>query len=194
MLLYLTIILAINFKIYESCLTNNIYFPKNGASAIAILKGSLNGVPIQGTVTFTQASLLSRVVVRVDVTGLQTGQGNMKHGLHVHATGIKNTTDDVKGKCLSSGSHFNPENKTHGDINAKTRHVGDYGNVISDNNGVISVTFTDTVTKLYGPYGIIGRTLVLHELVDDLGLGGNEESLKTGNAGARIACGVIGIS
>ena len=63
------------------------------------------------------------------------------------------------------------------------RHVGDYGNVISDNNGVITATFTDTVSKLYGPNGIIGRTIVLHQLVDDLGLGGNEESLKTGNAG-----------
>ena len=73
------------------------------------------------------------------------------------------------------------------------RHVGDYGNIESDNNGVILTTFSDKVSKLYGPHGIIGRTIVLHLNQDDLGLGGNDESLKTGNAGSRIACGVIGI-
>jgi len=41
---------------------------------------------------------------------------------------------------------------------------------------------------------VIGRSCVLHRLTDDLGEGGNEESKKTGNAGARIACGVIGLS
>ena len=54
---------------------------------------------------------------------------------------------------------------------------------MSNNDGVISATFSDTLSKLYGANGIIGRTIVLHQLVDDLGLGGNEESLKTGNAG-----------
>ena len=56
MLLYFAItILAINVKFYDLCSSNNGYFPENGASAIAILKGSLNGIPVQGTVTFTQA-------------------------------------------------------------------------------------------------------------------------------------------
>lgn len=46
---------------------------------------------------------------------------------------------------------------------------------------------------MYGPFGVIGRTVVLHQLEDDLGLGGDAGSLATGNAGSRIACGVIGI-
>ena len=50
------------------------------------------------------------------------------------------------------------------------------------------------MAKLYGIHGIIGRTVVLHSAKDDLGLGGDEGSLKTGNAGSRIACGVIGVS
>jgi Cu-Zn family superoxide dismutase len=82
---------------------------------------------------------------------------------------------------------------THGDISAKVRHVGDYGNVLTDANGNIQVTFNDTVSKLYGPEGVIGRTIVLHQLADDLGLGNATLSLTTGNSGARIACGVIGV-
>ena len=128
------------------------------------------------------------------MTGLPTGQGNLQHGLHVHQYGINDTSDNLTAICLSSGPHFNPENLTHGNISDTIRHVGDYGNVISDNKGVISVTFVDTVSQLYGPFGIIGRTIVLHQKVDDLGRGGNPESLINGNAGARIACGVIGIS
>ena len=50
------------------------------------------------------------------------------------------------------------------------------------------------MAKLYGVHGIIGRTVVLHSAKDDLGLGGDEGSLKTGNSGSRIACGVIGVS
>ena len=95
--------------------------------------------------------------------------------------------------CGSTGGHFNPTNKTHGDISAAVRHVGDYGNIQADNNGNIVGTFSDKVSKLYGPMGIIGRTIVLHQLQDDLGLGNNTGSFTTGNAGARIACGVIGI-
>jgi Cu-Zn family superoxide dismutase len=83
-------------------------------------------------------------------------------------------------------------NKTHGDISAVTRHVGDYGNIVTDANGNIITSFNDTVSTLYGPFGVIGRTLVLHQLQDDLGLVNNTGSLATGNAGARIACAVIG--
>lgn len=89
--------------------------------------------------------------------------------------------------------HFNPEGLDHGDITAKIRHVGDYGNVVADAKGFILATFTDQISKLYGPYGVLGRTIVLHQLEDDLGLQNNTGSKTTGNAGARIACGVIGL-
>jgi Cu-Zn family superoxide dismutase len=71
--------------------------------------------------------------------------------------------------------------------------VGDYGNVMVDPNGVISATFIDSLSLLYGPRGIIGRTIALHEGLDDLGLGNNTASLANGNSGKRIACGIIGI-
>ena len=74
-------------------------------------------------------------------------------------------------------------NQTHGDINAQIRHVGDYGNVVSDNNGKILANFTDKVSTLYGPYGVIGRCIVLHQLEDDLGLKNDTGSKTTGNSG-----------
>jgi Cu-Zn family superoxide dismutase len=94
---------------------------------------------------------------------------------------------------LSSGPHYNPFNKAHGDISAKVRHVGDYGNIVADASGNIKATFQDTVSKLSGRYSIIGRTLVLHAGEDDLGLVDNNGSRTTGNSGGRITCAVIGI-
>ncbi|KAH9272517.1 hypothetical protein BASA83_005326 [Batrachochytrium salamandrivorans] len=54
-------------------------------------------------------------------------------------------------------------------------------------------TYTDTRATLFGTNSIIGRALVLHGGVDDLGITDNPLSITTGNAGSRLACGVIGI-
>jgi superoxide dismutase, Cu-Zn family len=95
---------------------------------------------------------------------------------------------------LLSGPHFNPHNKTHGGPTSSTRHTGDLGNVQTDSSGVAKGIIEDKHVKLIGPESVIGRMIVVHAGEDDLGKGGNEESLKTGNAGGRAACGVIGVS
>ena len=82
----------------------------------------------------------------------------------------------------------------HGGPNSKIRHIGDLGNVQSDAEGKAVYELQDKLVQLWGPLSVIGRSCVLHGQTDDLGEGGNEESTRTGNAGARIACGVIGLS
>ncbi|KAG6890834.1 hypothetical protein C0995_003267 [Termitomyces sp. Mi166 len=97
--------------------------------------------------------------------------------------------------------------KTHGAPTDKNRHVGDLGNIRSDGYGTAVFTLEDSQLSLNGPLSIIEYASLLSRFVgctrqvptlrvakgtDDLGKGTDEESLKTGNAGARAACGVIG--
>lgn len=67
------------------------------------------------------------------------------------------------------------------------------GNIIADENGKAKVDLEDKQLSLSGNLSILGRTVVVHADPDDLGKGGHELSKTTGNAGGRLACGVIGI-
>ena len=90
-------------------------------------------------------------------------------------------------------AHFNPYGTTHGSPDMKKRHVGDLGNITTSAKGEAKYTFYDNLIRLRGSKcNIIGRGLIIHEKEDDCGHGGDAESLKTGNAGKRIACAVIG--
>ncbi|GAY58717.1 hypothetical protein CUMW_189110 [Citrus unshiu] len=121
---------------------------------------------------------LSPTTVNVRVTGLTPGP----HGFHLHEYG------DTTNGCISTGAHFNPNNMTHGAPKDEVRHAGDLGNIVANANGVAEATIVDNQISLDGPNTVVGRAFVVHELEDDLGKGGHELSLTTGNAGGRLAC------
>ncbi|KAH7725089.1 SOD-4 protein [Aphelenchoides avenae] len=125
---------------------------------------------------------------KVQVNGTIRGLAPGKHGFHVHNLG------NLDNKCVTAGPHFNPDGRTHGAPEAHERHVGDLGNIETRPDGSTSVSVHDSLIQLNGPKSIVGRSLVVHEKPDDLGLGSSPESKKTGNAGARFACGIIGIT
>ena len=83
---------------------------------------------------------------------------------------------------------------THGGPDDEIRHVGDLGNLYAGEDGVAHFELEDRLVNLYGEFSVIGRSCICHADRDDLGKGGHELSLTTGNAGARLACGVIGLS
>jgi Cu-Zn family superoxide dismutase len=147
-------------------------------SAIAVFYSK-----IKGSVRFTETPD-NRVEIEIHLTGLKK---NHNHGFHVHECG------DMSEHCESMCAHFNPYNTTHGGPDSKIRHVGDLGNILSDQNGRADYIFTDHMIKLRGTKcNIIGRGLIIHADEDDLGLGTFPDSLTTGHSGKRIGCAVIG--
>ena len=155
-----------------------------GISAIAVF----DSPKCKGTVTIHETIKDDFLCFDVKLSNLKPGL----HGFHIHESG------NLSEGCTSCCAHFNPLKQNHGglDINSsgkKNRHLGDLGNIEVKKDGKCEEQFYVRFIKLRGAkYNIIGRSLVVHDKPDDLGLGGDAESLKTGNAGARIGCAVIG--
>ncbi|GAU91516.1 SOD_CuZN5 [Ramazzottius varieornatus] len=148
--------------------------------AVTILAGDS---PVKGQIFFEQAGPGQPVKITGELHNLTPGE----HGFHIHEFG------DLTNGCTSAGAHLNPYKKTHGAPQDTERHVGDLGNITADAGGNVKLQSEDKIISLEGQNSIIGRALVVHEKNDDLGKGGNEESKRTGNAGGRLACGVVGI-
>ncbi|CAK7340851.1 unnamed protein product [Dovyalis caffra] len=147
--------------------------------AVAVLTSSEG---VKGTVNFNQEGD-GPTTVTGSVSGLKPGL----HGFHVHALG------DTTNGCMSTGPHFNPAGKEHGAPADENRHAGDLGNITAGDDGTATFTIIDGQIPLTGPNSIVGRAVVVHSDPDDLGKGGHELSKTTGNAGGRVACGVIGL-
>ncbi|ONH94234.1 hypothetical protein PRUPE_7G005300 [Prunus persica] len=144
--------------------------------AVALITGDSK---VRGSLHFVQDTS-GPTQVKGRITGLSPGL----HGFHIHALG------DTSNGCNSTGPHFNPLKKDHGAPSDKERHAGDLGNVVAGPDGVAEVSLKDWQIPLSGPHSILGRAVVVHADPDDLGKGGHELSKTTGNAGARVGCGM----
>lgn len=168
--------------------------------AIAYFKGE-----ISGSIIFHQCSLNSshnfcsksfndfsneQPSVSVIFSLFSNSLKNKKLACHIHEFG------DTSNGCESLGPHWNPYNTYHGYTFDTSRpcHAGDLiGNLQFDKNGRFDFFYKDPKLSLSNPLlSILGRSVVIHDGIDDLGLGDNKTSLITGNAGGRIACSVIG--
>ena len=137
---------------------------------------------VSGVVRFQPVT--DGLLISYQIKGLTDG----KHGFHIHEYG------DLTDGCTSACAHFNPDGDTHGGLETKIRHFGDLGNIVSTNGLSKGYLFLKNGCLDGSKYSILGRMIIVHADPDDLGKGGDEESLKTGNAGKRLACGVIGLA
>ena len=144
--------------------------------AVCVLHAT-EGNNVQGVVTFTRTD--SGIKVVADLEGLTEG----KHGFHIHQYGDCSNPDGT-----SAGGHFNPGNKNHGAPADTERHVGDLGNLEAGADGKAHLESVDSLITFSGDHSIIGRAIIVHAGEDDL------TSQPTGDAGGRVACGVIGIA
>lgn len=134
------------------------------------------GKTASGTVTFTE--LDGQVEVVAEVRAVETSG---RHGFHLHEHGDCSAPD-----FTSAGGHFDPHGGRHGSPAEAASHAGDFGNVDIGEDGTGRLVLrTDKLTVTPGPASVVGRAVILHEQRDDL------ESQPTGDAGGRIACGVV---
>ncbi|ODA68176.1 Superoxide dismutase [Cu-Zn] precursor [Methyloligella halotolerans] len=157
--------------------------PAVAAAASATLK-DLDGKEV-GTVELTQTAT-DGVLLKVDITNLPPGE----HAFHTHET----------GKCeppfKSAGGHFNPDDDTHGYMTEDGPHAGDMPNISVPESGKLTFEVYNDEVSVAEDEGLLeddegylfdddGSAIVVHDGIDDY------KSQPSGDAGDRIACGVI---
>ena len=132
--------------------------------------------------TVTGSLKLRQKAEGVQITGEVRGLSPASaHGFHVHEKGDCSAAD-----ASSAGPHFNPQGSPHGKMGVAPHHAGDMPNIVSDKRGAAQVdVLVPGATLTPGPASIAGRAVVVHRDPDDY------STQPAGNAGPRLACGVI---
>jgi superoxide dismutase, Cu-Zn family len=158
--------------VLAACASTSLQDDSRAAAKVEPTQGNA----ARGMVTFAQRA--DRVVITANITGLPP---NSEHGFHVHERGDCSAPD-----ASSAGDHFNPFRMPHGSHMATERHVGDMPNLSADAKGNARYRAElSTMNVASGSGAIVDKSVVIHRDPDDY------QSQPSGNAGARIACGVI---
>jgi len=138
---------------------------------------SASGSLVSGTLTLVPMGNGVHVTGRIG--GLSPGS---QHGFHIHEKGDCSAAD-----ASGAGGHFNPTGQPHGRAMQGVHHAGDSDNVLANGSGVANIDTHVMGVSLGGGAAndIAGRAIVVHAAADDY------TSQPAGNAGARVACGVI---
>ncbi|MEL1263363.1 superoxide dismutase family protein [Pseudoxanthomonas putridarboris] len=147
--------------------------------AVAVL-ASASGSLVSGTVTVTPMG--TGLHLTGEVGGLPA---NSTHAFHVHEKGDCSAAD-----ASSAGPHFNPFDTEHGQAGSGAHHAGDMNNIVANAEGVATINaHVEGVTLGGGAVNdVANRALIVHAAPDDY------TSQPAGNAGARVACGIIKIT
>jgi superoxide dismutase, Cu-Zn family len=146
--------------------------PAVGQSADVTLQS--HDPKVSGTVHFTNEA--NGVHVVADVKGAKPGE----HGFHLHEKGDCSSPD-----YKSAGGHFNPASAPHACDPTNPRHAGDFGNITIDKDGNGHLDFTTTALSFDGANSLVGKAVIFHAKQDDC------KTQPTGDAGDRVACGVV---
>ena len=151
---------------------------KNLGAAVAMMGGLLGAGKTEGVIRFVQVDSDS-CVIDGTIDGLNPLS---EHALAIYECG------DISEGCSSVGDHFNPRNMRHGSPETNERHVGDLGNITTNNLGRAEFKFSDHLVKVSD---IIGRSIAVAEGKDDLGETDHPLSSVNGNCGKLLSCGIV---
>jgi Cu-Zn family superoxide dismutase len=176
-LIIISVILLIASLVASSYITSGPTSSQGNIKKAKCVLYPTQGNKVSGVISFTATD--SGIKVTGSIQGLSKG----KHGMHIHECGDCSAADGS-----SAGGHFNPMGKSHGGPMDMNRHEGDMGNLLADDSGKAHIDYYDKMLSFEGENSIIGRSIIIHKSEDDF------KTQPTGNSGARVACGVIGIS
>jgi Cu-Zn family superoxide dismutase len=132
-----------------------------------------------GTATFKESRYGKQLTIVLSLKNLPAGD----HAVHIHQNPVCEAPN-----FMSAGGHLNPDHKQHGTMNPMGHHAGDLPSNITigaDHTGTITFKVDYLTLALGAPNSVLGTSIMIHEKADDM------MTDPTGNAGARIACGVI---
>ena len=148
---------------------NALKLANSNPYAICYLKGDKDNLKLKGTVEFFPWATGS--IIKLEIVGLPTGKLNNFFGFHIHKNGIceENKNFETAGPHCDIGESMHPN------------HTGDLPMIYSNNGYAFMLYYTNR----FKPENIVGKSVIIHRMLDDM------VSQPAGNSGARIACGVI---